>query len=440
MIATRDADILWDVVEQHLREAAFLWTQWERALVAPSGTLNDVIRGPEERLLAHVDGLVLAEEPAVERLLVPALDGYDADNVFAAALALLDGPTKDAFARVMARVEAEPEMAVAIERALALAHRPGIHRELLDATRSERAPRVAVALAALATRRVPVPDIGSFLASRDGVVLAPALAAARVGGQRHVAYVERAFGSAVPAVRDAALETGLVLGMRSAWETCRRLVDEKCKGARFALLVLAMSGEEGDFQRIVATLDVERLRASAVVALGYTGRVAAVEACLRCLADGADEKLARLAGEAVSAITGLEIDGPFRRDEQEIDGAPPFEKDDLDANLVPGPEAMLPVPQLEAVERWWKDIKRRFDPAVRYLGGKQWSAERLVSAFTVGAMRRRYALGLELAIRSRGEYDVETWGWARDQRESRRDHRPPANPGFAQSFGKMLRA
>ncbi len=209
MIATRDGDILWDVAEQHLREAAFLWTQWERALVAPSGTLDDVIRGPEERLLAHADGLVLAGEPAVERLLVPALEGYDADNVFAAALALLDGPTKDAFARVMARVEAEPEVAVAVERALALAHRPGIHRELLDAT--------------------------------------------------------------------------------------------------------------------------------------------------------------------------------------------------------------------------------------RYLGGKQWSAERLVSAFAVGAMRRRYALGLELAIRSRGEYDVETWGWARDQRESRRDHRPPANPGFAQSFGKMLR-
>ncbi len=409
----READILWDVVEEHLDEAAFLWTQWERALVAPNCTLKDVIRGPEERLLAHIDGLLVAGEAAVERLLIPALEGDEPEKVFAAALALLDGPTPDAVARVLARLDGtEPEVAAVIARVLGLAHREGIEDALVAATRSGEPPTIAASISALAVRRVPVPDIGSFLASRDPAILAPALAAARVGGQQHLGLIERAFASTVTAVWDAALETGLVLGMRSAWLRCRQIVDDKRADAAFPLLVLTMSGEDEDLQRILAALDVGTLRPAAIVALGYTGRVTAVDTCLPYLAD---EKVAKLAGEAVSAITGLEIDGEFRKREAEPEEPPALEENDPDADLVLGPEAMLPLPQPGAVQRWWKEARARFDPAVRYLGGKPWSPEVLVSAFTGGFMRRRRVVGLELAVRSRGEYDVETRKWAREQ-------------------------
>lgn len=64
--------MLWDIYEQHLEEAAFLWSQWELALVALDYVLADVtpLQG---RLHAHVDGLVLGSEPVAKRILLPAL-------------------------------------------------------------------------------------------------------------------------------------------------------------------------------------------------------------------------------------------------------------------------------------------------------------------------------------------------------------------------------
>jgi hypothetical protein len=94
-----DAPIRWDVVEEHLDEAGFLRQLWEEALRSPVYTLAEIAAGPEERMLAHLDGLVVAGRRAAEKLLLPALGGDDAGLVFAAAFALLvseDGDFTDA--------------------------------------------------------------------------------------------------------------------------------------------------------------------------------------------------------------------------------------------------------------------------------------------------------------------------------------------------------
>ncbi|MFP2933139.1 hypothetical protein ACLESO_49930, partial [Pyxidicoccus sp. 3LG] len=67
------APILWDIVEEHFQEAAFLWRQRERALRAPDQSLADIAEGDEPRLVAHLEGLLLAGPRAAERLLGPAL-------------------------------------------------------------------------------------------------------------------------------------------------------------------------------------------------------------------------------------------------------------------------------------------------------------------------------------------------------------------------------
>ena len=80
--------VLWDVVEEHLDEASFLSEQWERALVSPDVILDGVADGPEERLLAHLDGLAIAGAKAGPRLLEPRFESEQPEEVFAAALAL----------------------------------------------------------------------------------------------------------------------------------------------------------------------------------------------------------------------------------------------------------------------------------------------------------------------------------------------------------------
>lgn len=82
--------MLLDVVEEHLDEASWQWLQRSRALMAPDFDLVETAV-VEERLLAHVDGLVEAGSAAVDAFLAPALAPDDPCRVSAAALALLEG-------------------------------------------------------------------------------------------------------------------------------------------------------------------------------------------------------------------------------------------------------------------------------------------------------------------------------------------------------------
>ncbi len=135
----------------------------------------------------------------------------------------------------------------------------------------------------------------------------------------------------------------------------------------------------------------------------------------------ADAKLARLAGEAFSAITGVPVDGELLAAPAADEDLPPLDEDDLDEDLDPGPQGELPVPEAWALEHWWRREAKRFDPAARYVGGRPFAPEVLLEAFLSAPMRRRRLLGLELAVRSRRDYWVETGDWASEQlREQQR--------------------
>ena len=51
--------IRWDIAKEHLDEAAFLRQLWEQSLCSPQYSLAEIAQGPEERMLAHLDALVL---------------------------------------------------------------------------------------------------------------------------------------------------------------------------------------------------------------------------------------------------------------------------------------------------------------------------------------------------------------------------------------------
>src|SRR4051794_14057106 len=81
--------VLWDVAEEHLDEAEFLWDQWEKSLDAPNYALAEVAERPEERLLAHVDGLLAGGPEVIAKLVLPALDAEEPARITAAAYTLL---------------------------------------------------------------------------------------------------------------------------------------------------------------------------------------------------------------------------------------------------------------------------------------------------------------------------------------------------------------
>lgn len=406
------------VLEDALAAATGIARSWERALVSPRFTIAGVADGPERRLLANLRCLAVRDPAVAEGLLLPALeDDGDDSRAFVAALALLEAGS-DAVHSLLARLAA-PGIAAPVLRALALTGNRSVEAELRSLVGKERNPaRLAMVLGVLAFRRA---DAGVDL--RALVEGAPEVAAASLWVAHGCApamfacnLAESMLESADPLVRDVAIEVGIIRGSKPALNAARDVVDSGVATSGVALLALASSGEQEDVLRLLRLSGVAEHRSAALYALGFTGSPQALEVCLAAMEE---PKLARLAAESFSSVTGLRVEGPFAEAEEakRPGGAlvPPIDEEDLDADLVSGAETELPVPHTVAVKQWWTLNRARFSSGARYIEGKHFDGAGLLESFRNGPARRRHALGLELAVRTQGDWAVQVKQWARVQ-------------------------
>lgn len=425
--------ILWDIYEEHLDEAAFLWGQWERALDAANYTLDEVIEGPEERLLAQLDGLVLGGTRVAEKLLVPALGDDDPGKVTAATWALLQAEDADHLELVFDALAAaeRKETRVAMGRAFELCHRTDLTARLVPRLEASAAGVQAVIVNAVSaeegrasgpgghaptgplTRRLP---LETLLATRNPELLVAALRALRRTRDSDLApLVEGPLGSPYVAVRDAAIETGVVLGMRAAWRACNKLVARNAPGCKLPLALLALGGEPVDLKTVLKRLDVEALKRDALWALGFSGTIEAAEAALGLIDD---EELGALAGESFATITGAPMVGAMVKSgptdkvspldiEEDDDAPPPAVKTEDD----------LPVPAGDRVRAWWEEARGSadFQPDRRYLYGRTLAGEPVRWAIEAGPTWRRRVWSLEMARRAGLDLDCRG-AWGRRQR------------------------
>ncbi|HEX5753083.1 MAG TPA: TIGR02270 family protein [Archangium sp.] len=405
----------WDLLEQHLSEAAFLWTQWERVLHAPHYTLEDV-EGLEERLRAHLDGLVLGGSAVADRLLWPAVEEADPGLAQVAALCLLHeelDPRLDCLERWLP--EEQESIPEPLRRVLEVVERQGLLERLrlrLDA----RPLRVRAELVRLlGLRRMRIGDVlEGILASGDVVAQVAALQAIESAPDlAFVAHVHKAIGSPSAKVRDAAITAGLVLGIHSAWDQCLRQVRAHTpEGARCRLL-LALGGSADSTLLLRDAIERPELRGDALWAAGFSGRPALADACVPLLRD---EAHAALAGEAFCAITGLVLEGRFCAEPLPEPEEPLPLQEDLAMDIELKPESMLPRPAADVVEAWWASARKNFDFQARYVRGQRLTPTSLLDELEQGPMRRRPVHALELAVRSQGELRVQVMGFTRVQR------------------------
>lgn len=427
---TAEAGVLWDVVEEHLDEAEFLVEQWSAGARSARYNLPTLQRTIEQRLDAHLDALVVNGEAVAERLLWPNL-AADAEappaRITAAALALLLVPGVAARDRLIERLitaTSEPVLA-GLGLAMQLTARDDLDEPLRQSLYATAEPATQTALlSVLAARRVdPGPILSSLLARSDPQLLGAALSAAAVaaadsGAHRHL--VESHLAHGVPAVRAAALRTAFTWNLAAGNRAC---ASEARAGSSTALLLLGLVGGAAETTLLVSTLASENLRRAVLFALGFTGRKEAAEACLAFVGDP-DPAIAKLAGEAFGAITGFvieekavpvdetveELEQPTFEDDEADAGAvaddlPPLEED-LEKDLTLQPEDDLPMPDVDAIRRWWSDGASAFAANQRYLGGKPVSPEAVETALRQGSLRRTGPLISEVAIRSGGRVQL----------------------------------
>jgi uncharacterized protein (TIGR02270 family) len=227
-------------------------------------------------------------------------------------------------------------------------------------------------------------------------------------------WFARGLASTSPLVRHAAAETGTSRGDKAAWRAVVHQASPLDTDAAPYLRLLGLLGTAEDHEVVYAALRVAPLRRQAVWALGHIGTIRAADACL---AGMQHEELAGACGEAYCWITGadLERDGLARN--EPVPETPAFEDDDLEANLVPTPEDLWPLPDVDAVRQHWQARRPGMDGSARHVRGVAVSLATLVAAVETGPMIRRPDLVLELGARTKGRYDVETRAFTSRQRQ-----------------------
>lgn len=381
-----------DVLGEHLDEAAFARQLWEEALRSPNYTLQEISEGPEERMLANLDGLVVGGQRAAKELLIPALSDADSNVAFAAAFGLLTSEEGDYLDEVLIALEsAEPEPRAAIRRALGVAPVPALGQRLAALAPKSRAIQGDL-LEVLGYLRI---DSGVSLeplaSSIEPVTQAVAIRLACFQPDRlDAAVVQRALKSSHPAVRAAALETAMVSGARNAFAAAEATVAEKGPAFSTAALILGLGGDERSVASLLPGLADKLLQRSAAFGLGFSGRISAAEALIGAMANPA---VAPVAAEAFGAIVGLRMEKQFVNDTLRA-------SDNSDDGDTYGPEHDLPAPNSAAILAWWKEAKKKLVPSERWLQGQPWGAEAILRGVEHGSARRREGLALDLAIRT----------------------------------------
>ncbi len=426
MTESRSDAILWDVVEEHLDEAEFLAETWHVNLDSPAYLREEFEQGPQERLLAHVDGLVVGGEDVRAELLEPALADEETERWRAAAVALslLSHPNVQfAVPLFDALDQRTDEVRHGIIAALSMSSRPDVDVRITDALRRGGEPAHLAALATVGGQRGANPGnlVDGLLQGTDEEARAAAVSMLPFGDRRYLNWVEHSLAASTPALQWAAARAGLIMGSGPAWQHVgRRGLAEEPDAE--AMVLLASLADQRIAERIAERAEDEAVRPLALHALGSSGRRVAMETCLKWLGD---EAVGPLAGEAFAAMTGLPLDDDTFWDDVEDPedqedaaesesegGAEDLEEDledeDLDEDLGIGAEEELRIPKPEAILAWWQERQSRFDAKKRYIAGRPADQVAIAHALKVLPMRRHHALAFELLVRSKGTVNLRT--------------------------------
>jgi uncharacterized protein (TIGR02270 family) len=159
--------------------------------------------------------------------------------------------------------------------------------------------------------------------------------------------------------------------------------------------------------------DVQSIRI-AIIAAGAFGDPASIPWLMEQMKV---PELARVAGEAFTMITGVDI-ALEDLDAEKPEGfeAGPTENPG-DDNVEMDPDENLPWPGSELIAKWWTQRQAEFQKGTRYLLGKPISVDWCQQVLRTGRQRQRAAAALELAILQTGQplFNVASPGFRQQQ-------------------------
>jgi uncharacterized protein (TIGR02270 family) len=389
------------VISQHADEASFLWTLRSRGAKAPNYGLPDLAK-MDCRVEAHLDGLRIARDKGW-KICEKQLAANEKGEVFVAAVLAFESCDRQRIEQVLKVRTAEPNEAGGLVSALGWLPPERAEGYARALTTHESAWLRRVGLAAFAVhRRNPGEALRAAFRDQDPTLQARALRAfGELGRTDLIQDASQAVSSENPEVRFwASWSVALLSGSASALSLLKSLTEgpslRKAEAVQMVMQRWPLSEAKAWQKKL--TQRPEHLR----LAISGAGHLGEPEAIPWLIERMGQLPLARLAGEAFTMITGVDLAyRDLERKPPEDFNAGPTE-DPKDENVEMDPDDNLPWPEPALVQKWWDKNRGQFQNGTRYLLGKPMNTEWLKTVLRDGRQRQRAAAALELAIRQPG--------------------------------------
>lgn len=395
------SDVLENIVSQHAEDAAFLWILRDSAIHAPNYSLADLAK-LDDSIDDHLDGLRVAGDEG-RTICLDALMTGSAGEVFAAAILAFESRDEACIDAVLQAAEENSESARGLVSALGWLP-VELAEPCIDIFLAEESPfyRNIGLAACIAHRRDPGQALTDALNSEDLSLKARALeAVGQLGRKDLLRYLQISMSAEDDLCRFNAAWSAALLGEAGSAAVLKTFVRPDWPWHEEALRVALrrMSSSAALNWQVELAGNPETARLS-IIAAGVIGDPMLVPCLMERMKT---PELARLAGEAFSMITGVDIAY------EDLEGEWPegFEAgpndDPEDENVELDPDEDLPWPNPELVAGWWEKNAGRFKSGNRYLLGLPITEENLRQILKTGSQRQRYAAVLELAMIKPGQ-------------------------------------
>lgn len=404
--------VIESVLSQHAEEAAFLWLLRNNAVHAPHYSLKD-LAGLDDRVEAHLDGLRIAGDAGWE-ICKEGLSLEGSGEVFAAGVLAFESGEESRINEVLVVGSTSPELSRGIVSALGWIPFDQVKAHLHKLFVAESPAHRRIGIAGFAVHRQnPGQALKDALAAGDPSLKARALkAVGELGRGDLLPAVQAHLNAADHHVLSAASWTAALFGDRVALSLLRSMVEEGGPQSESACRLLCRRmdlSEANRFQRLLAGRS--RSLRLAVIAAGTVGDPVQIPWLIEQMTV---PPMARVAGEALTMITGLDIAyEDFEGDKPQGFEAGPTEHPD-DEHVEMDPDEDLPWPNPEKIQQWWGKRRIECRSGVRHLLGKPISDEGLMEVLRTGRQRHRAAAALELAISHPGRplFEVRAPGFS----------------------------
>lgn len=400
------------IVGQHAADAAFLSHQRTRAVLRADHRLRHLV-DLDERLEAHLDGLRAAGDES-RTSCNEILGRSERGSCFAPALLAIERAAGAELDEFLALSEADEFVANDVRSAFGWTEPRFLRHRVVSLLQSGEPFRCTIGLEACARHRV---DPGRRLLQlvqdeHDGLSVRALEAVAELGRSDLVPICLRVLEDSQNERRLAAARAAVLLGNRGAalevLESLGRVSGPLSWPALdLTLRVVDPPHAHALLMRLNQNPDTARplLRGS-----GVAGNPEYIPWLIRQMSK---QSAARLAGEALSVIAGLDLSA-LRLDRPQPDKFEAGPNDDPeDADVEMDEDDGLPWPDPVKIRAWWEANSQRFQAGVRYFMGEPLNRQNCLRVLQQGYQRQRSAAALYLSLLNPGtplfEWRAPAW-------------------------------